>query len=158
MASDKYLRALGEVTAEASGLEWCIAYFLMKARGAGDEYLSAVLTRVGGARWELEKFRDDVEAAHQHKCPTVRGVEDLAARMSRALSERNRLVHAVEIVQLSKWGGKLESTRLHYRTGSVHATADELYRLADKIRGIGGTALRMTVDIERWRTSHSGFD
>jgi hypothetical protein len=59
---------------------------------------------------------------------------------------------------MSKWSGELKSTTLHHRTGSVHATPDDLNRLAAEIRGVGGTALRMTRGIEQWQTHHGDFD
>ena len=57
MGDEGFLLALGEVTTEASAVEYAVAYLVTLARGQDDEALAKILTRVGGARSELEALR-----------------------------------------------------------------------------------------------------
>lgn len=158
MASDEYLRALGEVTAEASGLEWCLAYLLAYARNDDDEYIARLVSKPGQVRAALRKFRSDVENEHGHECSLSAGIASLDERASQALNQRNVLVHSIETIQLSQWSGAIELFLANSRTGTPqHAPIDKLRRLVEEIRGVGGTALRMSTRIAQWRSIHDDY-
>lgn len=158
MASDEYLKALGEVTSEASGLEWCIAHLLATALGKGESFVPEVTRTPGRMRSELTTFSRRVQEEHEHACLFVEGVAGLVERTFTVLDQRNMLVHSVEIIELSEWGDSIVSRMSNPRTGSLkHTSVDELLRLAAKIRGVGGTALRMGTNITQWRSIHSDY-
>jgi hypothetical protein len=158
MASDEYLRALGEVTVEASGLEWCVAYLLAYARNGDEEYITGLVAKPGQVRAALRKFRSDVESEHGHECSFSAGIASLEERTSQALNQRNALVHSIETIQLSQWSGEIVSFMANSRIGNPqHASIEMLHRLADEIRGVGGTALRMSTRVAQWRSIHDDY-
>jgi hypothetical protein len=158
MASEDYLKALGEVTSEASGLEWCIAHLLASALGRDEGFVPEVTRTPGRLRKELTNFSRRVQEEHEHACPFAEGVAGLTERTFSVLDQRNTLVHSVEIIELSEWGESIVSMMSNPRTGPLkHTSVDELLRLAAKIRGVGGTALRMRTNITQWRSIHSAY-
>jgi hypothetical protein len=154
MADDEFLRALGEVTAEASALEYAVAYLIKLARGWDDEAFAKILTRVGGARMELEKLHKEVESSNTKYTPLRKALVEIHERMSRALWERNRLVHSVEVLKLSGHLKDVESTVWHPKTNTtLHTNTNELEGLVRELRGIAGTALRLTHEVRSWKSA-----
>jgi hypothetical protein len=157
MASEEYLKALGEVTSEASGLEWCIAHLLASALGEDESFVLEVTSKPGEVRRKLKKFSRRVQEEHEHACPFAEGVAGLAKHTFSVLDQRNTHAHSVETIELSEWGESIVSMMSNPRTGPNHTSVDDLLRLAVKIRGLGGTALRMETNITQWRSIHSDY-
>jgi len=158
MASDAYLKALGEVTVEASALEWCIAYLLAAARGGSQDYIMEITSRSGKARRALKELNQDVENEHAHKCLFSAGVNSLYGRTCSVLDQRNALVHSMEVIQLSERSGDILSVIVDARGQPLqHTSIDQLRQLAREIRGVGGTALRMSTRIAEWRSIHGDY-
>ena len=80
---------------------------------------------------------------------------DLHRQMSFAMWERNRLVHAVEVLKLSdRLTEAPELTLFHPKTGAeIHADSASLGDLAKNLRKIAGTALRLTHAVRQWRAA-----
>ncbi|WP_328750551.1 hypothetical protein OHT57_34000 [Streptomyces sp. NBC_00285] len=145
MADDKFLQALGEITVEASAVEYCVAYLVTVARGHDKSELASILKRVGAARNELLKLCQETRAARGENDGLYRDLVGLEKRMSRALWERNRLVHAVEVLRLADHLSEAELALWHPKTDTdLRVSASEMDELIRELRGIAGTTLRMT--------------
>ncbi|MGI5455912.1 hypothetical protein ACQEWB_22565 [Streptomyces sp. CA-249302] len=145
MADDKFLRALGEITVEASALEYCVAYLVTVARGHDKSELASILKRVGAARNELLKLCQEIRADRGEDDGLFKDLVSLEKRMSRTLWERNRLVHAVEVLRLTDRLSEAELAMWHPRTDTdLQVSEKELRSLVCKLRDVAGMALRMT--------------
>ncbi|MEU9246827.1 hypothetical protein [Streptomyces sp. NPDC048385] len=150
MADDKFLQALGEITVEASALEYCVAYLVTVARGEDKSQVPTILTRVGGARQQLLKLRDETHATRGEDDELYKDLVNLEQRMSKALWERNRLVHAVEVLRLADHLSQAELALWHPKTNTdLRVSANEMNQLVRELRGIAGTTLRMTHRFDR---------
>ncbi|MGC9539195.1 hypothetical protein [Streptomyces sp. UG1] len=145
MADNKFLQALGEITAEASALEYCVAYLVTVARGEDKAQVAATLKRVGGARQELLKLCEETRVAKGKNDQLYKDLVRLEQRMSKALWERNRLVHAVEVLRLTDHLLDPELALWHPKTDTdLSVSETEMKRLVQELRGVAGTALRTT--------------
>jgi hypothetical protein len=151
MADDDFLRALGELTAEASAVEYAVAYLTVQARGHDRSALAQILKRVGGARTELDRLCKEVQPGSSEDASLRRDLVDLHKRMSRALWERNRLVHAVEVLKFSEGITDAERVMWHPKTDTeLRIDADQIDHLVRELRGIAGMALRLTHRVREW--------
>jgi hypothetical protein len=118
MASDELLHAIGEITVEASYLEYCVAVLVNHANGNSEEGVGKMLSHVGAPLRELQKLREKVEAEQANWLQFCDSLAELEKDLLKALDERNKLVHSVEVLELSSSDLFIEEKSWHPKTGT----------------------------------------
>jgi hypothetical protein len=159
MDADDLKRAVGELTAESAYADFCLARTIALARGERVDVVEDVLPLVRDVRSALKKLSQDISEAHKHQCALSREFLRFKQDILDAYDARDRFVHSMEVLQLSssEWD-PLTGEHWHPKSGhKIQVTASEVQRLSNRLRGLGGTAMRMTVAIEQWPTRHDDF-
>ena len=157
MASDDLTRAIGEVTIEASYLEYCVAVLVSHANKNSDEDVGKILSQTGGPLRELRQLLDLVEMEKTDWPHFYSALSELRDRLSKALDKRNRLVHSVEVMQLSSNDPfPIDPRSWHPKSGDVggHASVEEVQQLVSEMRHIGGWFLRRLHTARSWAQEH----
>ncbi|MFD9040500.1 hypothetical protein [Streptomyces bottropensis] len=143
MADDTFLQLLGEITVESSVVEYSAAYYVSWARHRSDEEVAQILVRPGGARSELRKYMKEREKTGDGSTPYYARLVEMEQRMSAALLERHRLVHAVEVLRMAPGLPDPESVLWHPKTNiNLRVTEDDLRSIISELRHVSGLFIR----------------
>jgi hypothetical protein len=158
MDADDLKRAIGELTAESAYADFCLARTIAFARGQKIGEVEDVLPLVRDVRSALKKLSQDITDAHQHKCALSREFLRFKQEVFVAWDARDSFVHSMEVLQLSSSElHPLTGKYWHPKSGRLRVTPSDVEILSRRLRGLGGTAMRMTVAIAEWPTRHDDF-
>jgi len=154
MADDMFLQLLGEITVESSVVEYSAAYYVSWARHNSDKEVAEILVRPGGARAELRKYMKERQKIGDGSSLYYGRLVEMERRMSAALLERHRLVHAVEVLRMAPGLPDPESVLWHPKTNiNLHVTEDDLRRIISELRHVSGLFIRGRINAAPLRGS-----
>ncbi|WP_129798721.1 hypothetical protein [Streptomyces sp. F001] len=143
MADDTFLQLLGEITVESSVVEYSAAYYVSYARHRSDKEVAEILIRPGGARTALRKYMQECQKAGDISTEYHARLVEMESRMSAALLERHRLVHAVEVLRMAPGLPDPEKVLWHPKTNiNLRVTEDDLRRIISELRHVSGLFIR----------------